>query len=44
MTARHRFAYAEYERHYNYEQKGGPLKLNDLRFTAAEPARFRLPS
>jgi len=33
-----------YERHYNYEQKGGPLTLNDFRFTAAEPARFRLPS
>ena len=33
-----------YERHYNYEQRGGPLTLNDFRFSAAEPARFRLPS
>jgi len=33
-----------YERHYNYEQKGGPLTLNDFRLSAAEPAEGRLPS
>src|SRR6266446_1344279 len=32
-----------YECHYNYEQKGGPLTLNDFRFTAG-PAGFRLSS
>ena len=33
-----------FECHYNYEQKGGPLTLNDFKLSAVEPAEGRLPS
>jgi len=33
-----------FEHHYNFVQRGGPLTLNDFRFTAVDPEGFRLPS
>ena len=33
-----------FEHHYNFVQTGGPLTINDFRFTAVEPEGFRFLS